>query len=136
MKRLLALLAFLSACAPAVAYRPDPAFSPDEQAQIQRAADEWNKYVKPAYRIHPGDDWQVLKQEPPHSYNGEAKRSTKTIWIRPVPIGASVYEVALHEFGHALGLGHTETGVMMAFTVSTEFTSEVLAECRRAGACP
>lgn len=129
------LLALVVACTPPVAYRADVAFTDDEQAQVWRAATTWNERTLPERRITQGTIWRVLKQEPPHSFNGECSQRARTIWIRPEPRGATVYEVALHEFGHALGLGHTSTGVMMAAEVSTEFTSDVMAECKRAGAC-
>jgi predicted Zn-dependent protease len=128
------LLALVVACAPPVAYRA-PAFTPSEQAEISRAAAAWNAVTRADHQITEGDAWQVLKEKPPQGYNGECSISRRTIWIDPEHPGASVYDVALHEFGHALGLGHTKTGVMMANTVSTAFTPEVLAECRRAGAC-
>jgi hypothetical protein len=132
------LLAALVACAPPVAYRADVSFTDDEHAQIWRAASEWNRHTKPEKRITLGNEWRVLKAEPPggFGYNGLCRRSVKTIWIRPQPFGATTYEVAVHEWGHALGLGHTTTGVMMPNTVSTEFTPEVMAECKRVGACP
>lgn len=133
MKHIALLL--LASCAAPVAYRADVAFSAPERAEIAQAAADWNERLKPDKRITEGDAWKVLKQEPPHSFNGECHRGVKTIWIRPAPVDASVYAVALHEWGHALGLGHTTTGVMMATTVSTEFTPEVMTECRKAGVC-
>lgn len=130
------LFACLLACHP-LAFSVDPAFSPDAQAQILRAAADWNTRTNTAHQISfDGNSWHFLSAEPPEGgYNGLTKMSERTIWCRPIPIGATYYDVALHEFGHALGLGHATTGVMMATTVSDEFTPEVMAECRRAGAC-
>ena len=129
------LLALLVACTPPVAYRMDVAFSTSEQAEIRRAAAEWNAITTEDSQITEGDEWRVLKKVPQFNRNGECSRSKRTIWIHPEHPGATVYEVAVHEFGHALGLGHTTTGLMMGDVLSTEWTPEVLAECRKVGAC-
>lgn len=125
------------ACTPAVAYHPDPSFPDDDVEQIWQAARAWDAIVKPEKRIHNGSDWTVVRAEPPggFGYNGLCRQSVRTIWIRPEPFGATTYQVAIHEWGHALGLGHTRTGVMMPNTVSAEFTQDVIEECRRARAC-
>lgn len=139
-----ALLALLAACAPAYGFHVDPRFSADDVAGIQRAADQWNARSRHRITLQ-GGTWRVLRQEGPLSaaddggavdvdWNGECSRSRRTVWIHPQS-SQPAEVVALHEFGHALGLGHTATGLMMATTVSTEFTPEVMAECRRAGAC-
>jgi hypothetical protein len=140
MKPLAFALAFalVAACTPpGLAYRQDPAFPEDEVEQIWLAARAWDAILKPERRIYRGSDWSVIRQEPPggFGYNGLCRQSVRTIWIHPEPRGATTYAVALHEWGHALKLGHTTTGVMMPNTVSVEFTPEVLTECRRAGAC-
>jgi hypothetical protein len=127
----------LMGCTPRVAYHPDPAFPDDEVEAIWQAARAWDAIVKPERRIYSGSEWTVVRAEPPggFGFNGLCRRSVKTIWIRPEPIGASTKEVAAHEWGHALGLGHTKTGVMMPHTVSMEFTPEVIEDCKRVGAC-
>lgn len=129
------VLALLVACAHPVAYHTDPTFTPDERAEIRQAAAAWNAFLKPEKQITEGDAWVILKQAPPLGYNGQCSISQRTIWIHPEHRGATMYDVALHELGHAVGLGHTKTGVMMALEVSAVFTTEVLGECRRIGAC-
>lgn len=137
MRAWLFLALVILGCAPARAFEVDPKFSADERSEIARAAEEWNARTKPARRItFDGHAWRVLKEDPATGFNGRADSSTRTIQIRPEHPGVSTYAIALHEFGHAVGLGHTDSGVMMAFTVSTEFTPDVIAECRRVGACP
>jgi hypothetical protein len=142
MKRLIiGALALLSACAsghaPGVLYQTEAEFTDDERYEIAQAAEAWNSLpaLRPEMHIGEGNEWLVVKERPPQGYNGETSVTQRKIWIDPQHPGASVYAVALHEFGHALGLGHTQTGVMMPFTVSVEFTPEVIAECRRVGAC-
>lgn len=133
---LASLLALSVACGGPLGMRVDPSWPASAQDEIARAAADWNARVKPDRRIVLGHDgWRILRDTPPGGYNGFALPSERTIWIAPEPRGASVYAVALHEMGHALGLRHTPTGVMMPFTVSTDFTPEVLAECRHAEAC-
>jgi hypothetical protein len=131
MRRL--VLAALLSCTP-LQFAVDPAFVPDEQAEVRKAAADWN-----ARTVHPitfdGTAWRVLKQDPGTGYNGITYSSKHLILISAEHPGATVYSVALHEFGHALGLQHTTTGVMQAAVVSTEFTPEVLAECKRVSAC-
>ncbi len=128
-----AVALLLAACTP-LRFSVDSAFTPDENAQILKAAHDWNVHSKRKISFD-GDSWRILKQDPGTGYNGWSSSSQHLIRIRPEHPGASVYEVALHEFGHALGLKHTTTGLMQAAVVNTEFTPEVLAECRRVGAC-
>jgi hypothetical protein len=130
-------LVLLASCAQSLSMAPAASFTPSERAEIQRAADAWNARTTKDKRITVDDAgrWRILKAVPPHSYNGECHSGLRIIWIHPEHPGATVYDVALHEMGHAVGLGHTTTGVMMPFTVSAEFTPEVLEECRQAGAC-
>ena len=155
MRRALALLLLaLVACIEPVAYRPAPEFPDSERAEIWRAARAWDAIVKPSRRIRPGNDWIVVREEPPYGFNGYAHTGLRKIWIRPVPGGGvSTYEIALHEWGHALGLRHICTapgakgeanprpcgtealGVMDPLHVGTTFTEEDRQECRRSGAC-
>ena len=155
MKRaLLVLLLALAACIEPVAYTPAREFPDSERAEIWAAARKWDEIVKPARRIRPGTNWLVVREEPPYGFNGYASSRERKIWIRPVPGGGvSTYEIALHEWGHALGLRHTCTapgakgsvassrpctgdfGVMDPTKPNVEFTDEDVKECREAGAC-
>lgn len=141
------LLALLCACAPSYRFRVDPRFEPIEVRGIEKAVYTWN--VLPGFRhritLDTKGNWQVLKEEGPKSkqddgmpidydWNGECSRSKRTVWIHPQS-SEDEYPVMLHELGHAVGMKHTTTGVMMAYTVSVEFTPEVMAECKRVGAC-
>lgn len=139
LRRLFSVLALgvsVLGCSVPRTMAPDPAFTAPERIELQRAADTWNELTKPEYRIALGEGWwRILKVAPPLGYNGQCSINQRTIWIHPDHPGATLYDVALHEMGHALGLGHTETGVMQAFVVSHEITPEVMAECLHVGAC-
>jgi hypothetical protein len=149
MRRAVLLLALeLLACAPdrrtstatdRITVEPLWSFTPTQQEEIERAAAEWNARTVPSKRIvfERGGDWRVLGHNPCTGVNGHADPVMQVVHVTPDPGGgATVYAVALHEFGHVLGMWqHTPTGVMHASEVSVEFTAEVMAECRRVGAC-
>lgn len=152
--RVIALVVGMAGCA-RVAFVVDPAFSPSEDMELARAAREWNALTKPDHRIVlTGGAWSVVKQAPADGYNGYTMGHE--VEIAPGTPGASVYAVAKHEFGHALGLGHVcrgpldmpratvpqcdvdggGVGVMDPMNVVTVFSPLDIAECRRVGACP
>lgn len=155
MRRLGSLLVVLLAgCIEPVAYTPAREFPDSEREEIWKAARAWDAIVKPERRIRPGNNWIVVREEPPYGFNGYASRTQRKIWIRPVPGGGvSTYAIAIHEWGHALGLRHICTapgakgdadprpcgseamGVMDPMHVGTTFSEDDKAECRRAGAC-
>jgi len=138
--RAVAAALFLYACSPPLAFGIDPRFPPAEQAEIRRAAADWNARTLPSVQITTqGGLWYVRRTPPASGYNGWFSRRDRLIEIHPDPepdhLGASVYATALHEFGHALGLKHTTVGVMDPARITIVFSAEDMAECRRAGSC-
>lgn len=154
MRRVLCLA--LVACAPALAFAVDPAFPASEQEEIRLAAETWNAVTVPEKRISvEGGQWTVQAIAPEGGWNGITYRSRRVIQIHPQHPRATVYAVAMHEFGHALGLAHLCTsnavgpessdrvcdvtasvGVMDPLTVREDLTALDMAECRRVGSCP
>jgi hypothetical protein len=131
-----AVIAFIAVGCYPLHFAVDPQFSANDRAEIQRAANDWNARTNSTHKItFAGDAWHVWRQEPLSGYNGYTSGSSHEIQISPEHPGATVYAVALHEFGHSIGLGHTVTGLMQAFVVDTTFTQDVLNECYRVGAC-
>lgn len=153
------LAGLLAACSsfPPPHFRADTRFDELELGELHEAAAAWNAITAPSSRIaFDGIDWYVAKANPPGGFNGITDVKTATISIAPVrPDGATVYVVALHEFGHALGLRHICTaadakgpsassrpctgdlGVMDPHNVKRRaFSALDVEECKEADACP
>lgn len=116
----------------------DAVFTDHQQAEIRRAADDWNKLTVRDVTFAPeGEgDWLILPASVTLNRLGYAQRKRRLIRINPVTPDEQIYAVALHELGHALGLGHVPKGVMDPDRQTIVFSDEDMAECRRVGACP
>lgn len=129
-------LALIVSCAPRLHFAIDKSFTEIEVREIHRAAEEWNKIA--LRKITFGDDGKYYIDEVEKTdlgYNGFFTRKRRLIQIDNETGGVSVYAIALHEFGHALGLNHVNNGIMNPNKVTTEFSAEDMAECRRVRAC-
>jgi hypothetical protein len=122
----------------AVVCEIDAVFTDHQQSEIRRAADSWNvRTVRDVRFAAEGEgDWLILPATVTLNRLGYAQRKRRLIRINPVTPDDQVYAVALHELGHALGLGHVKQGVMDPDRQTIVFSGEDIAECRRAGACP
>jgi hypothetical protein len=116
----------------------DAVFTQQQSSEIRRAADAWNpRTIREVRFAAEGDgDWLILPASVTLNRLGYAQRKRRLIRINPVTPDDQVYAVALHELGHALGLGHVQHGVMDPDHQTIEFSDEDMAECRRVEACP
>lgn len=141
--RVLALIALLClfACADRVhVLRVDPAFTLTERAQLRDAAEKWNAVSNHHITVldEPCDgDEECIAKRHTRPVLGTCRRSAEFITIDPSVQGDLFTHVALHEFGHLIGIiNHTETGVMSASVETpTEITPVDLAACRAVESC-
>ncbi len=161
MKHVLALVClFVLACSSGpLSVAVDRAWSPADSSEIRRAAADLNAITFESSKIlFDGDDWFVARRAPENGWNGVTYRNSQRIEIHPEASsrGSSIYRVAKHEFGHALGMNHTcfwdmaigattgnrpcdpshSIGVMDPVGNTDTLTAFDLAECRRVEACP
>ncbi len=135
-----------------------PEFTAEEHAALQRSLDRWNdRAAEPfcmrdatasgeaentehgVFRIayHSPYWYEISKNVGGANFIGIHWGNTDQIGIVDT-LSADTFElVALHEFGHAHGLRHTEPpSIMCAFIgTATDFTENDDRECRRVGAC-
>jgi predicted Zn-dependent protease len=113
----------------------DVVFTDAQRSEIARAASTWNQ-ITGLRQVHIVEDgeWLVVPAPSPRGL-GYAQGARRLIRISPETPDDQVYAVALHEFGHALGLRHVPQGVMDPDRQTIEFSAEDMAECRRVGAC-
>lgn len=138
-----AVMAVVSTCLgscgdDAVVCEVDAVFTEQQRAEIYRAADTWNaRTVRDVLFAPEGEgDWLILPASVTLNRLGYAQRKRRLIRINPVTPNEQIYAVALHELGHALGLGHVKNGVMDPDRQIVELSDEDMTECRRVGACP
>lgn len=134
-------------------------FPSQEKEALQRAADRWNEIAseqfclaesneafgpettpsRGIFRIeHGGAFWKSLSDKNGGSdVIGVHFSERDQIAIVDSLSPADFELVALHELGHAHGLGHVAAPAIMHASIGTasDFTSNDLAECQRVGAC-
>ena len=136
----------LVGCADEVTYLTDAAFSEAQASEIDRAAGWLNGHTaRKLVRVYRRSeaDYHVISARVPGGWRGHASEGFELVRIDlELTPPELVFEVAKHEFGHALGMGHTATGFMFDGTSDEqpcvpdyEWTPDVTEECIRAGAC-
>lgn len=130
----LTLAAFLASCTH-LAFQQQ-GFTPDETNIIAQAAAKWNAVTLPEKQItFNGDHWLIVKEQTPPGTAGWTVAYTRRISVLPGLTADQTYRIALHEFGHSIGLMHLANGVMNPDNIQTEFSAEDMAECHRVNAC-
>jgi hypothetical protein len=145
VRRALLLLTLLSllGCGPETELGVHFALTDAERADAETCRILWNAVLKSDHEFVWDDDGDpdvfILKQRhPTRAVDGNhSARPFVPALLRTSPELPSwqFLPVLCHEMGHAAGLRHTVDGVMSPDARSIEFTSSVLTECVRAGAC-
>ena len=113
----------------------DSGFSNEDRFAIATAAAKWNTVTRRKIIVASRGDVLVISADNPTGYAGWESSRWDLVRIDPDAPREHVYSIALHEFGHMLGIRHTRSGVMHPSERHWELSEEDLAACRRAWAC-
>ncbi len=119
---------------PHYVFAPDPDLTPDQIAVLHTAAAQWNAVSD--IPISFDQNGLFIRLAPMNPGTQGLDYASEGIEIAPNLKPDRFYNVALHEFGHAIGLQHiNHPGVMDPQATQHVFSTEDLTECHRVGAC-
>lgn len=122
-------------------------FSDANVVTFERAATKWNGVSTRSLLFTPDHaEWTIIvglsppdgcgpPSAPRYCTAGWTDAPTHQVRIYPSLASDELYSTTLHEFGHVLGLGHTQAGIMRPGSGATEFSADDIAECRKHGRC-
>jgi hypothetical protein len=131
---LVALLMSLTGCfAPAVDWHGDPAFTPEERANIEAGARFTSEHAHQPMPLIVWD-WdgsrnvRYIRRAMP---DGEAVRAWAIGGAMTIGPGYASVATAAHEWGHISGMGHVDHGLMQSHSNPLEWSDSDEAECAR-----
>ena len=137
----------LNDCEPAgpYAFYPTTTPPPEDRVRIQSAMSKWNAVTREDRLLFfsRAGHQRIMWMQPPEPLFTGQWLADGVMFIRPER--ADTHGIALHEFGHVLGLAHLPIpgavmcggdGVRCPQPGPTDLTAADLDECRRVGACP